>query len=173
MKSRSSHHSPLKQLGLGALACLALAAGGAQAGNESCLLDRPMQNSAPQSGAPGGKMDSPFLYSPVFQDKMRQIEQALADGRVSPYEAGRLMRQQMELAQFQQGFLAGGPLPRGASGAVGHGGCGLSPELSAKLAPLGDMAISGMQSAGSLMRTLMRETERLLQEQKDVPESTL
>mgnify|MGYP001765362742 CR=1 FL=1 len=156
MKTRSS----LKPLGLGLLAALTLAAGAAQAGNASCPLERQAQ--APQASA------TPF-NAPQFQERMRWIEQALREGRISAYDAGRLMRQQWELAQFQQGFLAGG---QAASSATGDSGC-LSSDLVAKVAPLGDMAISGMQSASSLMRTLMRETERLISEQAAQEKSPL
>lgn len=150
MKSRSSP----RHLALGLFALLALAVGGAQAGNESCPLERHEQLA----------QAAPALVSPPqFQERMRWIEQALREGRISPYDAGRLMRQQWELAQFQQGFLTGGQPARTGGGSSG---CGiLNPDLTAKLAPLGDMAISGMQSAGSLMRTLLRETERLILEQ--------
>jgi hypothetical protein len=152
MKSRSSP----KHLALGLFTLLALAAGGAQAGNDSCLLQGPAQIS---QAAPA------LVSTPQFQERMRWIEQALREGRISPYDAGRLMRQQWELAQFQQGFLAGTSPARTSDG---NGGCGvLNPDLAAKLAPLGDLAISGMQSAGSLMRSLMRETERLIQEKAD------
>lgn len=149
MKSRYS----LKHWGIGAIAILVLAASTAQAGPSSCPMDRGASSS-------GLGAEAAFIPTPMFQERMRLIEQALREGRLSPYDAGRLMRQQWELARFQQGFLAG------AEPARASGGCGLiNPELAAKLAPLGDMAINGMQSAGSLMRTLMRETERLIQDQ--------
>ena len=148
-------HSP-KHLALGLFTLLALAAGGAQACNDSCLLQPPAQIS---QAAPA------LVSTPQFQERMRWIEQALREGRISPYDAGRLLRQQWELAQFQQGFLAGRPPARTGGGNVG---CGLmNPDLTAKLAPLGDLAVSGMQSAGSIMRSLMRETERLIQEKTD------
>jgi len=159
MKSRSSP----KHLILGLITLLALAAGGAQAGNDSCPLERqaPMSRDA----GPGPRADAAVSDSPQFQARLRWIEQTLREGRISPYDAGRLLRQQWELAQFQQGFLAGSPPARTRDG---NGGCGvLNPDLTAKLAPLGDLAISGMQSAGSLMRTLIRETERLIQEKAD------
>ncbi len=149
MKSRY----PLKHWSIGALAALALTASTAQAGPSACPADR----AAPSSGLGVG---TPFIPTPMFQERMRLIEQAMQEGRLSPYDAGRLMRQQWELARFQQGFLAGAEPVRAS------GGCGLlNPELAARLAPLGDMAINGMQSAGSLMLTLMRETERLIQDQ--------
>ncbi len=148
MKSRSS----LKHLGLAMLTTLSLAAGGAQAGNPACLPGH--QAPIPQTGITAAG-------TAQFQERMRWIEQALQVGRISPYDAGRLMRQQWELARFQQGFLAGGQtVPAGAP----QSGC-LSADLAARIAPLGDMAVGGMQSASSLMRTLMREAERLISEQ--------
>lgn len=156
MKSRSS----LKKVGLIVLTTLTFGAGTAFADNTACPLESGAQASMPRVGAPGARTNGAFVYTQELHDRMTQIEQALRDGRITPYEAGRLMRQQWELAQFQQGFLASAQPARS-----GGGGCGLNPDLAAKLAPLGDMAISGMQSAGSLMRTLMRETERLIQDQ--------
>ncbi len=92
---------------------------------------------------------------------INKIEDALRRGQITPYEAGRLLRQQLELAQFQRGFLEGGAQPaRGASD------CRLGSDID--LAPLADlasgMAKTGMQTASTLMRALMRETERLIQE---------
>lgn len=159
MKSRTSP----KHLALGLFTLLLLAAGGAQAGNDSC----PLQRLAPTSrdAGAGPRAQAAVADSPQFQARLRWIEQALREGSISPYDAGRLLRQQWELAQFQQGFQAGGPPARPADGS---GGCGLlNPDLTARLAPLGDLAISGMQSAGSLMRTLIRETERVIQEKAD------
>lgn len=156
MKSRSS----LKHLGLGLLAALTLAAGAAQAGNASCPLERQAQ--APQAGAT-------TFNAPQFQERLRGIEQALREGRISAYDAGRLMRQQWELAQFQQGFLNGG---QAAPAATASGAC-LSSDLAAKIAPLGDMAISNLQSASSLMRTFLRETERLISDQMGADKAPL
>ena len=92
---------------------------------------------------------------------INKIEDALSRGQITPYEAGRLLRQQLELAQFQRGFLEGGKPPARSSG-----DCSLGSDID--LAPLADlasgMAKTGMQTATTLMRALMRETERLLQE---------
>lgn len=146
MTSRSSH----KRSGLGLLTVLILAAGTAQAGTW-CPTERIARPAEPALASAG---------APQFQERMRWIEQALGEGRISAYDAGRLMRQQWELAQFQQGFMKGG---QATTGLPGGSGC-LSTDLVAKIAPLGDMAVSGMQSAGSLMRTLMQQTERLITE---------
>ena len=130
---------------LALVAFLSLAAGAAQAGG--CPLDSP---------APAARQMMPV--------DMGRIEAALRSGQITPYEAGRLMRQQWEIAQFQRGFLEGDQAPRGA---MRGGGCGGS-DLSINLAPLGDMAgtmaKNGVQTAGKVMRALMRETERLIQE---------
>ena len=124
---------------------LSLAAGAAQAGG--CPLD---------SAAPAARQMMPV--------DMGRIEAALRSGQITPYEAGRLMRQQWEIAQFQRGFLEGDQAPRAA---MRGGGCGGS-DLSINLAPLGDMAgtmaKNGVQTASKVMRALMRETERLIQE---------
>jgi hypothetical protein len=135
--------TPMKTLAL--VAFLSLAAGAAQADNRSCLLDQP---------APAARQRVPV--------EMSKIEAALRSGQITPYEAGRLMRQQWEVAQFQRGFLEGDQAPRAAAS-----GCGGS-DLSINLAPLGDMAgtmaKNGMQTATKVMRALMRETERLIKE---------
>ena len=123
---------------------LSLAAGAAQAGG--CPLDSP---------APAARQMMPV--------DMSRIEAALRSGQITPYEAGRLMRQQWEIAQFQRGFLEGEQAPRGA---MRGGGCASSASID--LAPLGDMAgtmaKNGVQTASKVMRALMRETERLIQE---------
>jgi hypothetical protein len=139
---------------LALVAFLSLAAGAAQADGRPCLTDQP---------APTARQLPPV--------DMSKIEAALRDGQINPYEAGRLMRQQWEIAQFQRGFLEGGQPALGGPAVREGGGCGLGAGLD--LAPLGDMAGSmaknGMQTATKVMRALMRETERLIQE-KSAPE---
>ncbi len=153
MKSPAS----LKKLSLFAATVMVFGTGSALA-DESCLLGSGPQARMPQVGAMGPTSSTAFVYTQALQEQMGLIEQALREHRITPYEAGRLMRQQWELAQFQQGFLAGNLAKR-------SGGCGLSPDLAAKFAPLvEDMAKNGMQTAGTVMRALMRETERLLGE---------
>ncbi|MBM4180543.1 MAG: hypothetical protein FJ209_03180 [Betaproteobacteria bacterium] len=150
MKSRSS----LKQLSLAILTGLTLAAGGVQAGGQSCPLEHQAARALPHGPAAQG---DPMQ---TFQERARQIELSLRAGRISPYDAGRLLRQHWELARFQQGFLsAGQPVP-----AEGRGMSCLGADLAGKLAPLGDMALGGLRSAGGLMRALLRESERLMQE---------
>lgn len=136
------------------LATLTLGVGVAQAEGRSCLFDPPAQATTPLAGnfAPQG-----HALPPEARQHMARIEMALRNGEITPFEAGRLMRQQMELAQFRQGFLTAGQ-PESKRG------CGLGSDLGASLAPLGGMAMSSMETASSLMRTLMREAERLIQE---------
>lgn len=149
--------TPMKTLAL--VAFLSLAAGAAQANNRSCPLDPP---------APTARQSAPI--------DMSRIEAAVRGGQITPYEAGRLMRQQWEIAQFQRGFLEGAqPAPRNA--VAREEGCGLGAGID--LAPLSDMAgnvagsmaKNGMQTATKVMRALMREGERLIQE-KSVEEGT-
>ena len=136
--------TPMKTLAF--VAFLSLIAGAAHADGRSCLFDPP---------APAARQMLPA--------DMGQIEAALRSGQITPYEAGRLMRQQWEIAQFQRGFLEGAQAKQRCP-TSGGGGCGAGLDL----APLGDMAGSmaknGMQTATKVMRALMRETERLIQE---------
>lgn len=152
---------------LAIIAFLSLAAGAAQADNRSCLFDSPAPaaaQTAPAFGAmPGARMNMP--RGEMGKAEMGNIETALRGGQITPYEAGRLMRQQWEIAQFQRGFLEGAQPARG-NPAAREEGCGLGSNID--LAPLGDMAGSvaknGMQTATKVMRALMRETERLIRE---------
>lgn len=139
MKTRAT--PPLKTLVL--VTFLSLAAGAAQADGRSCLLDQP---------APAARQTAPI--------DMSKIEAALQRGQISPYEAGRLMRQQWELAQFQRGFLDAAPR------AQSSGGCGLSGNDLSDVAGnvAGSMAKNGIQTATKVMRALMREGERLIQD---------
>ncbi|MDP2431980.1 MAG: hypothetical protein Q8O33_08100 [Pseudomonadota bacterium] len=158
----------MKTLTLALVAFLSLAAGAAQADNRSCLFDSPTPSAvqtAPAPGAmPGARMNRP--RGDMGKTEMGNIETALRSGQITPYEAGRLMRQQWEIAQFQRGFLEGAQ-PARSNPVVREEGCGLGAGID--LAPLGDMAGSmaknGMQTATKVMRALMRETERLIREQ--------
>jgi hypothetical protein len=140
--------TPVKTLAL--VAFLSLAAGAAQAEGRNCLTDQP--------AAPVARQAVPF--------DMHKIEIALQAGQITPYEAGRLMRQQWEIAQFQRGFLEGDQVPPAATRACG------GSDLSINLAPIGDMASAmaknGVQTASKVMRAVIKETERLLKEKAAV-----
>jgi hypothetical protein len=137
--------SPLTSLTLALL--LSTAFGVAQAA--------PADQPAPQSSCPLSQKAAPAMPS-ASAEEMARIEAALRAGRITPYEAGRLMRQQWEMAQFQRGFLEGAPGVTRTPGGCGGG----SLDLSA----MGDMARNGMQTASTLMRALIKETEKLVQD---------
>ncbi len=146
--------TPMQALAI--VAFLSLSAGAAQADNRSCLFDSPTSSTAQVAPAPGV----------MPRGEMGKIETALRSGQITPYEAGRLMRRQWEIAQFQRGFLEGAQ-PTRSNPVAREEGCGLGSNID--LAPLGDMAGSmaknGMQTATKVMRALMRESERLIREQ--------
>jgi hypothetical protein len=144
MKTRVT--TPLKTLAL--VAFLSLAAGAAQADSRSCPLDSP---------APAARQAAPF--------DMNRIEAALQSGQITPYEAGRLMRQQWELAQFQRGFLAGAPkaAPSGGSCGLSGGDMGDIGDMAGTVA--GSVAKNGIQTATKVMRALMREGGKLIREE--------
>ncbi len=169
MKARTPFFASRKPRVVAAVAGLMLSAGLAQADGRSCLFDSP----ASQASA---------VQSPVYPQEVRQqmarIEMALRNGQITPFEAGQLMRQQWDMAQaaqemnqFQRGFMANG---KPAAQAAKTGGCGLGSDLGAKIGPLvGDMAKNGMETASTVMRALMRETERLLQDELPANKSEL
>jgi hypothetical protein len=169
MKSRTPFFASRKPLVVAAVAALMLSAGLAQADGRSCLFDSP----ASQASA---------VQSPVYPQEVRQqmarIDMALRNGQITPFEAGQLMRQQWDMAQaaqemtqFQRGFMANG---KPSAQAAKTGGCGLGSDLGAKIGPLvGDMAKNGMETASTVMRALMRETERLLQDELPADKSEL
>jgi len=147
--------TPSKSLAL--IALLTFAAGAAQAEGRNCLLDAP---------APAARQTVPV--------DMSKIEAALRHGQITPYEAGRLMRQQWELAQFQRGFLEGEQAPRGGASANNSGGCGLGSDLGDMAGNVaGNMARNGVQTATKVMRALMRETERLIREKAAAEDNVL
>ena len=127
--------TPMKTLApVSILAFLSLIAGAAQADGRSCLFDSPAPSAvqtAPGPGVmPGAGMDQVI-------GEMGRIESALRGGQISPYEAGRLMRQQWEIAQFQRGFLEGDQAARrnaggGCGGAGKARGHGTSPNMIAR-----------------------------------------
>jgi hypothetical protein len=143
--------TPMQTLAL--VAALALFAGAAQAENRSCLTDPP---------APAARQIAPA--------EMSKIESALRAGQITPYEAGRLMRQQWELLQFQRGFLGADPAVGRGSGGCGLGAIGSDIDLAPLRAMARDMAKNGMQTATTVLRVIQKEAERLIQE-KDATEA--
>lgn len=147
-----------KLLAACAVSSLPLISGPAQAGG--CMFP-PVLPMAPPSGAPASAA-APQRMDPLdarLAQEMARIEWALRAGHITPYAAGRLMRQQWERAQFQRGFL-GERQPTEQ-----HGACGLNQDALASLAPLaGDMARTGLRTASSIMRALAEEAGRLLLE---------
>lgn len=166
MKARTPFFASRRPLVIAALAGVMLSAGLAQADGRSCLFDSPAsQASAVQ----------PPVHPQEVRQQMARIEMALRNGQITPFEAGQLMRQQWDMAQemtqFQRGFMANG---KPATQAARTGGCGLGSDLGAKIGPLvGDMAKNGMETASTVMRALMRETERLLQDELPADKSEL
>lgn len=162
---------PSPSLTLAILTTLTLAAGAANADGRSCLFDAPPRAQAPRVEAilPDASVD--MQVPPEVMQRMARIDQALRGGQITALQAGRLMRQQWELAQFRRGFLDGGqPTPAMAPRATqGAGGCNLIGDLGTTLAPLGGMAMNGMQTgmqtATTVMRALMREAEKLMREE--------
>lgn len=165
MTTRSFSKTSRNLLALAAVSAALMGSGLAQADGSSCLLG---------GAAPKAEASRSGGYPQEVNQQMARIEAALRAGQISPFEAGQLMRQQWEIAQFQRGFLNSGNLngapmvkPTSGSGCALGGGLGgaLGGDLGAKLGPLmGDMAKNGMETASTVMRALRRETERLLQD---------
>jgi len=165
----------MQSLSLALLATLTLGTGAASAAGSSCLPASPTPAQAQHQSLLPQDRAAPLAMSPEMMQHMARIEQALRNGEISAAQAGRLMRQQWELAQFQRGFLAGAPaMPDPAPRIVGPSreqlarACVLVDNVGASLAPLGGMAINGMQTgmqtATTVMRALMKEAEKLLRE---------
>lgn len=138
--------NPVKSLApLAIVAFLSLAAGTSQAAGPACPTNQ---------AAPAAQQMPPI--------DMGKIESALRSGQISPYEAGRLMRQQWEMGQFQRGFQEGGQPAQAAGGCNLGAADGDLGELAGKVA--GSMAKNGIHTATKVMRALLRETERLVEE---------
>jgi hypothetical protein len=147
----------LKVLGLCLVSSLTLMSGGARA--DGCLSPTTAPLVGPYQQAEG----LPFVNAVdarLAQD-MARIESGLRTGRLTPYQAGRLMRVAWELAQFRRGFM-------GAVGGPGTGhACTQNPDVVGALAPLvGNMAKGGIETASSIMRALADEAGRLIQKQE-------
>jgi hypothetical protein len=125
---------------------------------------------APRATAPAAPDDAALMAETMA--RFAAIEQAQREGRITAYEAGRLMRWQWDIARFRQGFRDGmqvtPPTPAPAST---DGDACVDPlkELASALAPLGGLAVNGMQAgmrnAAGMMRALTREVGKLLAEE--------
>jgi hypothetical protein len=103
--------------------------------------------------------------------EMARIESALRTGQITPYQAGRLAREQWELAQFQRGFQGKGQ-GVGRSAGRGQSSC-LNQDVVATLVPLvGNMARGGIQTASSIMSALAHEVSLLIREEEQTDELT-
>jgi hypothetical protein len=136
----------LKSLGVAAVFSLALAGQAAHAGG--CLpFATGTSGSCPRSEATMPPQDAFAARQALVRER---IEAGLRSGQLTPYEAGRLMRMQWEMEQFRNGFLAGGTPVQAQS-------CSSRPDLGA-------MAASGMETASSVMRAIMKEAVRIFQD---------
>ncbi len=140
----------LKTLSLAALVSLSLVGSAAQAGG--CLPGLPF-SPAPGASCPTEQAGKPSMEPSDARPALlrERIEMGLRTGQLTPWEAGRLMRAQWEMEQFRRGFLAGGQVPQGQA-------CASRPDLGA-------MAASGVQTASTVMRAIMKEATRIIQEQ--------
>ena len=159
----------MKVLSLSALVALSLNAGLAQADNDSCLFGSFTQ-SAPRAnmGDAGGPQMMGMMEARMNQ-QLERIEQGLRNGQLTPMQAGKMMREQWEVMQFQRGFLEGSRTAEmGGLASRGGNACGLRQdvkEVAAKLAPVvGNMAAEGMHTATTVMRALAREAGKLIRE---------
>lgn len=184
MKTRSN----LKALTLASLSTLLLSAAGGALANplppvgasapdvkqpaaaSSCARAPRVSQAAPR--APSHPDDAALMAETM--GRFAAIEQAVREGRISAYDGGRLMRWQWDVARFRQGFREGMQVtPEGlaAAPARGDGDACAEPikDLANALAPLGGLAVNGMQAgmrnAAGLMRVLTREVGKLLAEE--------
>ncbi len=137
----------LKTLSIAAVASLSLAGNAAQAGG--CLpFSQSSSASCPTATPANPSLDQFDARQSLTRER---IETGLRTGQITPWEAGRLMRAQWEMEQFRRGFLAGGQPGQAQA-------CASGPDLGA-------MAASGVQTASTVMRAIMKEATRLIQEQ--------
>ncbi len=128
------------------------------------------RGSEPRVAAPAAPDDAALMAETMA--RFAAIEQALREGRITAYEAGRLMRWQWDIARFRQGFRDGmQAAPQTPATASVEGEACLDPlkDLASVLAPLGGLAVNGMQAgmrnAAGMMRALTREVGKLLAEE--------
>lgn len=149
----------LKILAVCAVSSLPLISGTSLAA--SCASPAASLSAAPSfaGDAPGLPMMNPIEAR--LAQEMARIDQGLRMGQITPYQAGRLMREQWEKAQFQRGFLGAGQETKGGQS------CGLNQDLVAALAPIvGNMAKGGIQTASTVMRALAQEVSQFIKEQE-------
>lgn len=157
----------LKILGVCAVSSLSLITSTAQA--DSCPSSVLSPSVAPYVGAYPRHEGLPLMNQADTRmaQEMARIESALRTGQITPYQAGRLMRAQWELSQFQRGFSGKGPEANRSTS------CGLNQDAIATLVPLvGNMAKGGIQTASTVMNALVHEVSRLIQEQAQADELT-
>ena len=159
----------LKQLCLGAMTAFILSLGLAQADNSTCVLGSNSPVNA-QANASNEAADKAFLSAMEarINQQLDRIEQNLRNGEINPTQAGKLMREQWELMQYQRSNLESN---RSGRTAVGGQNCGIvdnadAKQIAAKLAPVvSSMAVEGMQTASMLMQAVAKEAQKMLREQ--------
>jgi hypothetical protein len=151
----------LKTLAVCAVSSLPLISGTSLAA--SCASPAATMSAAPFISADGPGQGQPMM-NPIearLAGEMARIDQGLRMGQITPYQAGRLMREAWEKAQFQRGFLGAGQETKGSQG------CGLNQDLVAALAPIvANMAKGGIQTASTVMRALAQEVSQFIREQE-------
>lgn len=151
----------LKILAVCAVSSLPLVSGTSLAA--SCASPAASLSAAPSFGTDAQGLGQPMM-NPIearLAQEMARIDQGLRMGQITPYQAGRLMREQWEKAQFQRGFLGVGQETKGGQS------CGLNQDLVAALAPIvGNMAKGGIQTASTVMRALAQEVSQFIREQE-------
>ena len=152
-----------KVLSVAAVSSLLMLGGTAQA--DGCLMSGMAQ--APMTGTYKGEANLPLMNSadPRMSQEMARIESALRAGQISPYQAGKLMRAQWELAQFQRGFMGKGQeVSQGSS-------CAVNQDMVATLVPIvSKMAKNGIQTASTVMGALAREVGQIILEKEQADE---
>lgn len=159
----------MKTFRLGALAAFVLGSSLAQADNNSCVLGSNSPVNA-QAIAPNEAADQALLSAleARMNQQLDRIEQSLRNGEITAMEAGKLMREQWGVMQYQRGILEAS---RSGKPAGSGEGCGIgqnidAKQLAAKLAPVvSSMAVEGVQTASMMMRAVAKEAQKMLREQ--------
>ena len=103
-----------------------------------------------------------------MNQQLDRIEQSLRNGEISGTQAGKLMREQWEIMQYQRSNLEASRSSRmagsGQSCSIGQNID--TKQIAAKLAPVvSSMAVEGMQTASMLMQAVAKEAQKVLREQ--------